>query len=171
MVKKSSFDKEKFKQVLHCIISKVAGLDNVGKTVLYKILYFSDFDYYELNEESITGEKYVKLPLGPAPSNFNVVVKELIKEKKIKEVKTKYRGMVQTKFISLCEPKLTRLTAEEMKIINSIIQRLSNMTARQVSAYSHGDLPWKATEKGKEIDYELVFYRKPTYSVTQGISH
>ena len=34
------FNLEKFKQVLHYIIAKVGSLDNVGKTVLYKILYF-----------------------------------------------------------------------------------------------------------------------------------
>ena len=40
------------------------------------------------------------------------------------------------------------------------------MTATQVSGYSHEDMPWKATEKMGEIDYELVFYRTPTFSVS-----
>ena len=59
-----SLNKEKFKQVLHHIISSVGSLENVGKTVIYKMLYFSDFDNYELKEVSLTGERYVKLPMG-----------------------------------------------------------------------------------------------------------
>src|SRR3989344_770525 len=38
---------DKFKQVLLYILSKVGGKPNIGQTVLYKLLYFVDFDYYE----------------------------------------------------------------------------------------------------------------------------
>ena len=124
-----SFDREKFKQVLHYIISKVGTRDNVGKTVLYKMLYFSDFDYYELRNKSITGENYFKLPNGPAPSHFEKNVEELKKKEKIKEIKGKYGGYPQIKFDTL---------------------------------------HYMATEEElEEIDYELVFYRNPTFSVSE----
>jgi len=161
------FDEEKFKQVLHYIISKVGSLDNVGKTVLFKMLYFSDFDYYELYEKSITGETYVKLPLGPAPRNFDSAVKGLKKKNKIKEVHVKFGRMKQIKFISLCAPKIDKINAEEIKIIDRVLQRLSGMNARQVSSYSHEDMPWKATDKNENIDYEFVFYRNPIFSVVE----
>ncbi|MDR1818911.1 MAG: SocA family protein [Methanobrevibacter sp.] len=35
--------------------------------MLYKLLYFSDFDYFELNEKSITNETYEKHPYGQFP--------------------------------------------------------------------------------------------------------
>jgi uncharacterized phage-associated protein len=159
------FNKKKFEQVLHYIISKVGN--NIGKTVLFKILYFSDFDFYELNEIPITGETYVKLPFGPAPKNFDKTMFKLKKEKKIEEIKIHYGSVTQIKFISLCDPKLEDLNAEEIKIINNSIQKLSPMSAKQVSAYSHEDIPWKATKDMKNIDYELVFYRNPTFSVKE----
>ena len=37
---------EKFKQVLLYILERVGEKPNVGMTVLYKLLYFIDFDYY-----------------------------------------------------------------------------------------------------------------------------
>ena len=55
----------KFKNVLLYILERCAGKPNVGETVLYKLLYFSDFNYYELYEEHLTGAKYRKLPYGP----------------------------------------------------------------------------------------------------------
>lgn len=162
-----SFDKEKFKQTLHYFISKVGTLNNVGKTVLYKMLYFSDFDYYELNSKPITGESYFKLLHGPAPSHFGEGVEELKRKGKIKELRGKYGGLPQTKFISLCLPEGNLLNGKEIQIIEMVISKLSGMSANQISSYSHEDIPWKATEKGEEIDYELVFYRTPTFSITE----
>src|SRR6056297_1005506 len=45
----------KFKEILLYILEKCAGKPNVGETVLYKLLYFSDFNYYELYEEHLSG--------------------------------------------------------------------------------------------------------------------
>ncbi|MCX6717225.1 MAG: helix-turn-helix transcriptional regulator, partial [Candidatus Taylorbacteria bacterium] len=44
---------EKFKEVLLYILSRVGGKPNVGETVLYKLLYFIDFDFYEKFEEQL----------------------------------------------------------------------------------------------------------------------
>jgi len=57
----------KFKNVLLYILERCAGKPNVGETVLNKLLYFSDFNYYELYEEHLTGAKYRKLPYEPVP--------------------------------------------------------------------------------------------------------
>lgn len=168
MVNKNiSFNKEKFKQVLHLIVYKAGAVDNVGKTVIYKMMYFSDFDFYELHNAPITGESYVKLKHSPATIHFDSVVKELKKEGKVEEKNSKYRGFPQKKVIALCEPKLDKLNGEEIKVIQKVIDRLSSMSATQVSEYSHEDLPWKATEDGEEIDYQLVFYRNQKHTVSQ----
>jgi uncharacterized phage-associated protein len=162
-----SFDKEKFKQTLHFVIYKAGAIDNVGKTVLYKMMYFSDFDFYELHNTSITGESYVKLPHGPGPRHFDITAQELEKEGVIKEVSSKFHGLPQKKIVSLREPKLDKLNGEEIKIIEKVVSRLANMNASQASAYSHEDIPWKATDEGKVIDYELVFYRNQKHAVSQ----
>src|SRR3989338_5729088 len=57
----------KFEQVLLYILAKIAGKPNIGQTVLYKLLYFIDFDYYEKFEEQLIGAKYIKNHYGPTP--------------------------------------------------------------------------------------------------------
>ena len=37
----------KFKEVLLYILNKVGSKSNIGETVIYKLLYFIDFDFYE----------------------------------------------------------------------------------------------------------------------------
>ena len=51
------------------------------------------------------------------------------------------------------------------KMIDSVLDKLSDMNATEISNYSHEDVPWLTTETGKIIDYESVFYRTKPYSV------
>lgn len=160
-------DYSKLEQVLHHIIHHVGGLPHVGKLVLYKLLYFCDFNYYELYEEPLTGEQYSKLELGPAPVDFDHIIHSLETKNKITKLEVHYHGHPQEKFISLDEPDVSLLSARELEVIHETLERLSSMNATQISAYSHQDIPWKATEDKEIIDYELVFYRDPVTSVRE----
>jgi len=51
---------EKFKEVLLYILNKVGSKPNIGETVIYKLLYFIDFDFYEKYEEQLIGATYIK---------------------------------------------------------------------------------------------------------------
>jgi transcriptional regulator with XRE-family HTH domain len=62
-LKVSKSQKEKFKHLILYILSQVGAKYNVGKVVLYKLLYFSEFDFYELYGEYISGYPFVKLPM------------------------------------------------------------------------------------------------------------
>ncbi len=162
----STFDKHaKFKEVLHYIINKCGDKPNVAKTVIYKLLYFTDFDFYELKEKSLTGSEYRNIPLGPAPCEFDHALKDLKKDDLVKEIHISETR--QIKYISVKPPKLDLLNAEEIEHINKEIQRLCTNNATQIAALSHEDVPVKATKKGNIIDYELVFYRSPSYSVRE----
>ena len=39
------------------------------------------------------------------------------------------------------------------------------MSSRKISAYSHGDKPWRLSYDQEELNYEAVFYRDEDYSV------
>ncbi len=165
MKMKNNFNKKKFKQVLHYLISRCGELDNVGKTVFYKLLYFADFNYYELHEDKLTGETYRKLPRGPAPSHFDEAASELENEGKIRPFDDVFFGYHQHRFQSLAAPQLDLISREELEVIDAVISKCSLMTAREASDYSHEDMPYRATDDLEIIDYELVFYRDPKFSV------
>lgn len=156
---------DKFKNVLLYILEKCAGKPNVGETVLYKLLYFSDFNYYELYEEHLTGAKYRKLPYGPVPQNLNVIINQMIEGRTLKRVKTEYHGYPQTRYLPLNKPNLKELKASETKVLDSVIEQMSDWSAAAISNYSHKDLPWEVTDEGKNISYELAFYREAPYTV------
>ena len=69
---------QKFKNLILYILERCAGKPNVGETVLYKLLYFSDFNYYELYEEHLSGATYRKLPNGPVPLSVDIILKNMV---------------------------------------------------------------------------------------------
>ncbi len=154
----------KFKNVLLYILERCAGKPNVGETVLYKLLYFSDFNYYELYEEHLTGAKYRKLPYGPVPQKLNTIIDEMIEKGRLQRVKTEYHGHTQTRYLPLDKADLSELKASEKQIIDQVIEQMSDWSAAAISSYSHQDMPWLASKQGEEINYELAFYRDAPFS-------
>jgi len=155
----------KFKNVLLYILERCAGKPNVGETVLYKLLYFSDFNYYELYEEHLTGAKYRKLPYGPVPQKLDTIIGQMIEKGQLQRVKTEYHGYPQTRYLPLEKADLTELRASEKEIIDRVIEQMSDWSAAAISNYSHKDMPWIASKEGEEINYELAFYRDAPFSV------
>ncbi|WP_281226009.1 type II toxin-antitoxin system antitoxin SocA domain-containing protein [Flavobacterium aquiphilum] len=155
----------KFKNILLYILERCAGKPNVGETVLYKLLYFSDFNYYELYEEHLTGATYRKLPYGPVPQNLDVIIENMIVNNQVQRFKTTYHGYPQTRYLPLEKSNLTQLKASEKEVIDRVIEQMSDWSASAVSNYSHKDIPWLASKEGEDINYELAFYREAPFSV------
>jgi len=156
---------DKFKQVFLYILERVGGKPNVGLTVLYKLLYFIDFDYYEKYEEQLMGLTYIKNHHGPTPKEFIKVIEDMKKKKEIEEVKSRYFTFEQRKYLPRINADLSQLNGRELEMIEAVLARLSDKSATELSDYSHADVPWSSHEDGEEINYESVFYRNDPYSV------
>ena len=153
------FNMEKFKMVLHYIIYKCAFRNTVGRTVLHKLLYFSDFNYFELYKQSITNESYRKMERGPVPIHFEEAIEELVDEKKVSLGKRKLPcGKKMNRYYTLKEPEID-LNEEEIAIIDQVIKDLSHLNGKQIGEYSLSDGPVKQTEDNEIIPYDLVLSR------------
>lgn len=158
---------DKFKQVLLYVLQKVGNKPNVGMTVLYKLLYFIDFDYYEKYESQLMGLTYIKNHHGPTPKEFIKVVEQMKKDGELEEVQSKYFTYEQKKYIPVSSPDLSKLNGLELALIDDVLNRLSDKSATELSEYSHRDTPWATSEDGQEIPYESVFYRDGDHSVRE----
>jgi len=156
---------EKFKQVLLYTLEKVGAKPNVGMTVLYKLFYFMDFDFYEKHERQLMGLTYMRNTHGPTPREFVSVVESMKERGELIEVKSKYFQHEQKKFLPKNETDLSLLTGQELELIDDVLQRYSDKSATTLSAMTHRDTPWLATAEGENIDYELAFYRPDEFSV------
>ena len=160
-------NREKFRQVLLYVLERCGARANVGETVIYKLLYFIDFNFYELYEEYLTGEAYRKISFGPAPCHFKEIVEKMVERGELKKITAEYYGMRQKKYIPQVKPDLSKLGGRELEVMDVVVDRLSSMNASSIEDYSHEDIPWQVTDDKEIIDYESVFYRKPAYSVRE----
>ncbi|MEX0686191.1 MAG: type II toxin-antitoxin system antitoxin SocA domain-containing protein [Balneolales bacterium] len=157
-------DYTKFKNVLLYILEKCAGKPNVGETVLYKLLYFADFNHYEEHESFLTRSIYRKLPFGPVPLQLDQIFEKMIKDRELQQIKTTYYNFPQTRYFPLIKADLEMLNGSEKETLDHVIDYYSDWSAAAINDYSHMDMPWKATKAGDVIDYELAFYRDPPFS-------
>lgn len=156
---------EKFKQALLYILGKVGSRPNIGQTVLYKLLYFIDLDYYEKFGKRLIGATYIKNTYGPTPVSFAKIVREMEEEGKLVEVKSKYFDKDQTKYIPVAEADVSVFSGSELKHIDDELERLAHKNARELSDLSHVDTPWLVAKEREVINYRHVFYRPEETSV------
>lgn len=160
------FDAEKLQNLLLYILEKCGGKPNIGETVIYKLLYFIDFEATESLGHPITGMPYVRLQYGPVPrkKEYEKVLQQMIKNNQLKIIFHEYHGLRQKRYINLSEPNRKNFSKVEEEIINRNLMQLSDMKAAEITHYVHGDIPWKQTPENEIIDYNLAFLRELPYS-------
>ena len=154
-----------FRQVLLYVLNKVGGKPNVGETVLHKLLYFIDFDYYEKFEENLMGATYIKNHHGPTSVELGRILQDMQKHGEVEAVNSRYFKHDQKKYLPRKRPDLDTLSARDIEHIDGVLARLSDKNAKELEHYSHEDIPWKSAQDGRPLSYESVFYRDEKYSV------
>lgn len=152
--------RKKYQNAILYLCQKLKG-EIRGKKKLAKLLYFADFDFYEKNHKSITGDTYRAFPMGPIPSALEEITSEMAKKKMlgIKQVEENCGYNPTEVYSSLIEPDLSIFNVEEKKMLNRVIIKYGHLTGRQLEELSHAEAPYIGTESRKEIPYELAFYR------------
>lgn len=158
---------EKFREILLYILDKIGGRVNVGESVICKLLYFIDFDYYEKYEEQLIGAAYRKNHHGPTPMAFVEIVSKMQENGEVEQVLHQYYQYRQKKYLARRKADLSILSARELELIDWEIERFQDFNAIMMEDYSHKDVPWITAEDQQQIDYESVFYRTPEFSVRQ----
>jgi hypothetical protein len=150
-----ALDRKKFKLLIHYICS-MCEPSQFGSVKLNKILWVADFQaYYELGK-SITGARYVKRQHGPVPSTIVPILDELSLEGLLSITEEDFHGFPKRRFEAFGTPDLSRLTEDEIRIVNTAIKFVIEHTARPISKLSHDHI-WRTADDGEEIPYYTVF--------------
>ena len=159
-----NFNKSKYSNLILYILSKSYSKPNLGKTVLCTLLYFIDFNYYELYGELLTKETYIKSKKGIKPMHFNEVTNELISSKQIFFRKEPYYNRIINKYYLTIIPTID-FSKDEQEIIDFSINQLIDNNASSIQKYTLKDPPFNVAHFNEEIDCRYVFSRNNTYSV------
>lgn len=156
------FNSDIFKEMILYITEKCENKEKFGNTHLNKILYYSDLFWYGEHGVPMSGEEYVKDRYGARAKHVLPVVRELKRDGFLKVKKVSFFDKQQKKPVLLKPVSYRFLNEDQMQHIDKFIDKLGNLTAKELADYAHEDISYKILEKNETIPYESVFFLKPT---------
>lgn len=145
-----TFDFLKFTQVVKFFCFQ----SDVFKTKLLKLLFYADFKHYKRHGKSITGARYVHLPLGPVPDNYKtwlLIASDWLNLVESHEIDFgEYSGEA---FRTDKQPDFNLFSQEEIETLVLVKENFSTMTASFITKFSHQEPAYQETEPGQKISY------------------
>lgn len=164
----SELNLTKYENVVLYLCGRIASRTISGKKKLAKLLYYVDFDRFEFNEsmETVTGDEFKRLPMGPYPQNMTKVIdgmaaRGLLEAAEVQE----YADFNKTHvYRAIAEPDLSVFSEEDLIILERVARIYLPLTGRQLEDRSHIEAPWLAVEHTDVIPFELAFYRETDFA-------
>ncbi|MGK0554628.1 DUF4065 domain-containing protein [Macrococcus capreoli] len=149
------FDIRKFEDVISFFYKHIPM---ISKTKLNKLLFYSDFIYFNQYVRSITGTTYIKNHYGPVPYRSELLY-GLLAEEEIIQWKPFINGageyLVSNKALSI-----ENFTEEEINVLNHVVALFKHDTATEISEKSHEELGWQETNIKDVIPYHYAIQLK-----------
>jgi len=151
-----AYDLEKFKNM---ILYLVKLLDGTLKTKLNKLLWYCDFLHFKETSVSITGTRYVPLPYGPVPDNYELIIANMLHEGLLEKNEIPFdttRGVVGEQLTALVKPDESMFSEQEIKVMNFVADTFREYTSTEIMNKSHQETAYLKCEDGDIISYEYA---------------
>jgi putative zinc finger/helix-turn-helix YgiT family protein len=144
------FDLAKFENL---ILYLLHNCKEVYKTKLNKLLWYCDFRRFQLETVSLTGARYVHLPFGPVPDNYEFFLWKLQSEKKIRSIEKVFASCAGEILVPLAKVNPRTLTASELTTVDEVVRKLGALGAKALSDKSHKERAYVETGEMEAIPY------------------
>ena len=131
--------------------------ESVFKTKLLKLAFLSETEYFRRHTVSITGWPYARLPHGPVPQEYKVLLDTAEQDGYL--VSEDYDdGKTTLK----AGPRSARVTesdtfsADEADAVQEVVARWRTASPTQLSDFTHTLSAWKNTANAKEISFAAL---------------
>lgn len=130
-----------------------AGGMKLWKTMLMKLLFYSDFNHFNKYALSISGAVYARLPQGPALDKYLYIL-GLMEDEGYIEIREEPIGRFEGEVIyALIEFNRSLFSQDELQTLEAIKKRLDGKTSQELSHISHQEPAWKELLNGQQIPY------------------
>lgn len=145
------FDYEVFKEM---VIYLCTSIQNVSKTKLNKLLFYSDFISFQKLTLSMSGLAYEHNHYGPVPLNYTLLY-ESLKEDGVIDLKSfsNYEGEY---IVPINQEKFKYLSGQHIEVLDKVVEKFKNFNAKDISDYSHEESAYKDTGHNEPISYEYA---------------
>jgi uncharacterized phage-associated protein len=144
--------------------------NKLGKTKLFKLLFFLDFEHFKLVGRSVTGSRYNAWEMGPVPADLAGEFEQLGEDiRACVEVRTTLtmKGKMQ-KIVPRKAFDSRHFSKRELELMDQLAREYRNATAAQIIEETHlENKPWHQIYRvenrpGQPIPYDLALNRQET---------
>ena len=159
-------DSKKYQQMLFEFLRNDLTKEKDGKvpkTKLAKLLYLADFGWYHENLKSMSGMQYRKIAYGPVPDKYFHIIDELYKKGKL-DMESKDSAILISPTKDGEQEPTDKLSTKEKKFIAKIAKKWKNRNTQDIVGFTHNQMPYRFSEEGEIIPYELIIQEDPGYA-------
>ena len=131
------------------------------KTVLNKLLFYSDFLAYRSTCYSMSGVRYRAIQMGPVPNNYDSIYEFMFNSNEIKMDNVLFKdGGFGYKFDNVENSEFNSeiFSEKEIEILESVSAQFKNKSTKEVIEFSHKEKAWLENNQEKKlIDYTYAF--------------
>jgi putative zinc finger/helix-turn-helix YgiT family protein len=132
-------------------------MEGLWKTVLNKEIFYADFKHFKGFSNSITGARYVRVPLGPVPDKWQYFFTLLIEDGVLESEEIFYDENISgERLTSIRKPDLSIFGNSELLTMSFVKEHFKGWTAKRISEFSHNEKGYKETPHRHLISYEYA---------------
>jgi uncharacterized phage-associated protein len=146
------------------LTAMVAYLSEKGvdlyKTKLNKMLFYADLTAFYLTGQGISGSRYLHLPFGPVPENYEEAISHSADTRAIK------LGFKEGSNASLIEPgehfrdAERELSPADRRVLDWVAETYGHLTTAEITDLSHEEMAYKNTRRSEPIAYRYAEFLK-----------
>jgi uncharacterized phage-associated protein len=149
-------------KLLNAVAYFVQNTKACGKTKLYKLLYFLDFQHYTETGRSVTGLEYYAWPMGPVPRALHeelaLPAQDFAAAFEVENLSL-WNGNEMLKLRPLKPFDSSHFSKRELRILESLAGEFRTSTADQMVEATHlENLPWDQVYRKEGRPQELIPY-------------
>jgi len=151
---------DKLRELILYVSSQYSDDETYNSTRLTKVLFWSDFEYFQATGDAITGSNYIRMPHGPMLERFQGVLEGMEIQGELVVLKpdgefARFRPMPQR------APDTGLFSDQELAVIDRVITENYGASATSVSRTSHEFLGWQIARQGERIPYGMMWLDTP----------
>ena len=150
----SEFQSKIFRELLVLVAEETRDCQSFGAVKVNKALFYADFAFYAAARRPITGAKYKKLKMGPAPTCLVPIRNELVQWREMRIEKRDAGGYPEDRNVALRPADRTVIGEVHLAFIEAAIAEVRPLSGTEVSHRTHQMTGYRDTEMGHIIPYE-----------------